>query len=414
MNKGENHIISSLVLTLVGLISLLVIDDLSLKPRSAKAASALTTSSNHTTAMMGQWTQTNGPYGGNITALLSVSGGNLFAGTNGGVFLTTNNGQSWTAVNNGLTNQHVDALAVSGSNLFAGTYGGGVFLSTNNGQSWTAVNNGLTNQLVPALAVSGGNLFAGTWGSGVFRGSDFVGAATSVSAASFTGAALATESIAATFGVGLANATQSANTLPLPTALAGTTIRVKDVTGSERQAPLFFVSPGQINFQIPPGTAVGAATATITSGDGGVSISPLQIASVAPGLFTANANGQGVPAAVVLRIKADNSLAFEPVARFDSTQTGFVPVPIDLGPVSDQVFLILYGTGIRYRSSLSAVMVNLGGFDAQVNYAGPQNDFVGLDQVNVRIPRELAGRGDIFVNLMADGVTANTVLVNIK
>src|SRR5215468_7846692 len=247
MNKGENHIISSLVLTLVGLISLLVIDDLSLKPRSAKAASALTTSSNHTTAMMGQWTQTNGPYGGNITALLSVSGGNLFAGTYEGVFLTTNNGQSWTAVNNGLTNQHVDALAVSGSNLFAGTYGGGVFLSTNNGQSWTAVNNGLTNlpnqavlalavsggnlfagtdgdgvflstnngqswtavnngltnQLVPALAVSGGNLFAGTWGSGVFRGSDFVGAATSVSAASFTGAALATESIAATFGVGL-------------------------------------------------------------------------------------------------------------------------------------------------------------------------------------------------------------------
>src|SRR5215468_8571021 len=248
MNKGENHIISSLVLTLVGLISLLVIDDLSLKPRSAKAASALTTSSNHTTAMMGQWTHTNGPYGGNIAALLSVSGDSLFAGTfGGGVFLSTNNGQSWTAVNNGLTNhgvralavsggnlfagtygggvylstnngqswtavnngltnlpnQAVLALAVSGGNLFAGTYGGGVFLSTNNGQSWTAVNNGLTNQLVPALAVSGGNLFAGTWGSGVFRGSDFVGAATSVSAASFTGAALATESIAATFGVGL-------------------------------------------------------------------------------------------------------------------------------------------------------------------------------------------------------------------
>src|SRR5215831_2440604 len=169
MNKGENHIISSLVLTLVGLISLLVIDDLSLKPRSAKAASALTTSSNHTTAMMGQWTQTNGPYGGNITALLSVSGGNLFAGTYGGVFLSTNNGQSWTAVNNGLTNQYVYALVVSGGNLFAGTYGG-VFLTTNNGQSWTAVNNGLTNLTnlrVQALAVSGDNLFAGTDG-GVF------------------------------------------------------------------------------------------------------------------------------------------------------------------------------------------------------------------------------------------------------
>src|SRR5262249_12896517 len=106
-----------------------------------------------------------------------------------------------------------------------------------------------------------------------------VGAATSVSAASFTGAALATESISATFGVGFANITQSANTLPLPTDLAGTTIIVKDVTGSQRLAPLLFVSPSHINFQIPPGTTVGAATATITSGDGGVSISPLQIAS---------------------------------------------------------------------------------------------------------------------------------------
>jgi uncharacterized protein (TIGR03437 family) len=121
-----------------------------------------------------------------------------------------------------------------------------------------------------------------------------------------------------------------------------------------------------------------------------------------------------LPAAVVFRLKADNSQTFEPVARFDSTQNKFVPVPIDLGPGGDQVFLILNGTGIRYRSSLSAVTVSLGGFDASVSYAGPQNDFVGLDQINVRIPRELAGRGDVFVNLRADGIAANTVLVNIK
>ena len=114
-----------------------------------------------------QWTQTNGPYGGNISAL-AVSGTNLFAVTGGGVFLSTNNGTSWAAVNSGLYNNPVYALAVSGTNLFAGTYGG-VFLSTNNGTSWTAVNSGLTGAYVFALAVSGTNLFAGTDSGGVWR-----------------------------------------------------------------------------------------------------------------------------------------------------------------------------------------------------------------------------------------------------
>jgi ligand-binding sensor domain-containing protein len=98
---------------------------------------------------------------------LAVSGSNLFAGTDGGVFLSTNNGASWTAVNTGLTNTGVLSLAVNGSNLFAGTFGGGVFRSTNNGASWTAVNTGLGNRSIYALAVNGSNLFAGTH-SGVF------------------------------------------------------------------------------------------------------------------------------------------------------------------------------------------------------------------------------------------------------
>jgi hypothetical protein len=114
-----------------------------------------------------QWVQTNGPYGGEIQAF-AASGTNLFAGTNCGLFLTTNNGTSWTAVNTGLTGACVFSLAVSGTNLFAGNAGSGVFLSTNNGTSWTAVNTGLTNKSVGPLAISGTNLFAGTFGGGVF------------------------------------------------------------------------------------------------------------------------------------------------------------------------------------------------------------------------------------------------------
>lgn len=242
-----------------------------------------------------------------------------------------------------------------------------------------------------------------------------VGQATMVSAASFR-APVAAEAIVSAFGAFLATSTTVASTTPLPTSLAGTRVFIKDAAGTERAAPLFFVSPGQVNFQVPPGTTNGAATVTITSGDGSVSTGTVTIAAVAPGLFAANADGQGVAAAVALRVRADGSSLYEPIARYDATLNPprFVSVPLDLGPSADTMFLILYGTGIRHRGSLAAVTASIGGTAAQVDYAGPAPDFVGLDQLNVRLPRSLIGRGEIDIALTLDGVTANTVRVNIK
>jgi uncharacterized protein (TIGR03437 family) len=80
----------------------------------------------------------------------------------------------------------------------------------------------------------------------------------------------------------------------------------------------------------------------------------------------------------------------------------------------DQVFLIGYGTGIRYRSSLSAVTATIGGANADVSFAGAQPAFVGLDQLNLAVPRSLAGRGAVDVVVRVDGKTANTVTINIK
>src|SRR5205085_5374781 len=69
--------------------------------------------------------------------------------------------------------------------------------------------------------------------------------AVGVSAASFVPNLGAAEAIIAIFGTELATATISATTVPLPTSLAGTTVKVRDRLGAERDAPLFFVSPGQ-------------------------------------------------------------------------------------------------------------------------------------------------------------------------
>lgn len=236
----------------------------------------------------------------------------------------------------------------------------------------------------------------------------------SVSAASFSDTELASESIVAAFGDRLATGVQTATSIPLPTTLAGTVARVRDNAGAERSAPLFFVAPSQVNFQVPAGTVNGPATITVTSSDSTVSVGTLNIATVAPGLFTANASGQGVAAAVALRMKADGTQMFEPVARFDSGQNRFVPVPIDLGATGDQMFLILNGTGFRFRSSLSAVTATIGGMNVEVLYAGPVDGFVGLDQANLRIPRSLAGRGVVEVVMIIDGKIANTITVQIK
>lgn len=224
----------------------------------------------------------------------------------------------------------------------------------------------------------------------------------SVSAASYS-RPVAQESIISAFGVKLATTIQAAGTLPLPTSLAGTTVRVRDSAGIERLAPLFFVSAGQVNYLIPAGTASGMATVTITSGDGSISTGMVQVSGVAPGLFTLNQSGQGLPAALVLRAKADGSQSYESISE-----------PIDLGSPTDQVFLILFGTGIRFRSSLSAAIVTVGGEYAQVSYAGAQPDFAGLDQVNVLIPRSLIGRGEVEVLLTADAQMANPVKINVR
>lgn len=237
---------------------------------------------------------------------------------------------------------------------------------------------------------------------------------TNVSAASYRGPNLAAESIVSAFGNSLAAITQAALSTPLPTEIAGARVIVKDSAGVERPAPLFFISPAQVNYQVPPGTATGAATIIAFNGSGSSSTGSVQIVNAAPGLFSANANGQGVAAAVVLRVKAGGTQVYEPVAAFNQAQNQFTAVPIDLGAPDDQVFLVLFGTGFRARSALTAIAATVGGTNVQVTFAGPHGTLVGLDQINLLLPRSLAGRGSVDVALNVDGLSANSVMVNFK
>ncbi|HEX4947273.1 MAG TPA: hypothetical protein VFZ34_11440 [Blastocatellia bacterium] len=236
--------------------------------------------------------------------------------------------------------------------------------------------------------------------------------ATSVSGASFTNHDNAQESILSIFGTNLATTTQGAIGTTLPTIIAGTRVLVRDSLGVERAAPLFFVAPTQINYQIPPGTETGLATVNINNNGTITARGTLQVVAVAPGIFTAASNGKDFAAAEIARVKANGQQIVEPIARYDSAQARFVAVPIDFG--ADEIVLVLYATGVRFCSDLKNVSATVGGLPMTVEYAGKQNQFVGLDQINIRLSRSLIGRGDVDVRLMIEGRAANVVKINVK
>ena len=115
----------------------------------------------------------------------------------------------------------------------------------------------------------------------------------------------------------------------------------------------------------------------------------------------------------VLRVSSGNQ-TYEDVYQMDpSGSGGIVARPIDLGPSTDTVYLLLYATGLR-AAGTGGVSVKIGGVDAPVLFAGANGQFVSVDQVNVQIPPSLAGRGDVTLVLKASGSQAYTTHLTIQ
>lgn len=222
--------------------------------------------------------------------------------------------------------------------------------------------------------------------------------ATTVNGANFLqGAAMAPNTIASMFGVNLASGTQAATPgQALPTTMAGSYVLVDGI-----QASLFYVSPSQINFLIPSSVATGTKGVVVRNAQGELARGNIDISPISPAFFTANQNGAGVPAGYITRVAA-GSLAQTNEAI--ATWNGSTYVPVTIQRKSDQVYLILFGTGIRNAANTNlandipqgngtsipnvaeSVQVTIGGVNCQVDYAGPQGAFFGLDQINVLIP----------------------------
>jgi uncharacterized protein (TIGR03437 family) len=201
------------------------------------------------------------------------------------------------------------------------------------------------------------------------------------------------------YGADLAPAPVSApNSQSPPTTLGGISVMIRDSGGILWSAPMLYVSPTQINFEIPAGLAPGNAVIVATNATGSVSTPTAMVTTVAPGLFALS--DSTLAAAYATRIEPDGSQTILPAGA---------PISLDQRPV----YLCVFGTGIRGLSSMNGISASIGGVNAAVSYAGPQGSIPGLDQVNVLIPPSLSGAGYVPVQLTLPPSNSNVVVVDL-
>jgi uncharacterized protein (TIGR03437 family) len=204
-------------------------------------------------------------------------------------------------------------------------------------------------------------------------------------------------SLISIFGANLADGEGAADGLPLPTTIHGTTVRI-----GGRPVPLLFVSPTQINAQVPFETATGIATLEVETN--GVRVSALfDVLPTAPGVF-----GDAKQHAVAVHQK-DWSLnsAANPAVPGDwvvlyVTGQGALDHPVATGDAAPSDPL---------ARPLAETLVDIGGSPAEVGFAGMAPGLVGVMQVNVRIPDTPSG--ERWVYLRIGGQSAPLAFVSI-
>ena len=233
-----------------------------------------------------------------------------------------------------------------------------------------------------------------------------------VNGASFApGEALAPGSIVALFGRNLAQGKNDATQLPLETTLGGATLNIGGV-----EAPLFFSSGGQINAQIPFELAAASRPHVVVrtgrdgSGPEAVTVpETITLAAARPGVFTTNQQGTGQGA--ILDVQGRLVDTTSPAVAGEVVQvfcTG-------LGATEPRV---TSGKPAPAAEPLARVVVpveaQVGGQPATVHFAGLAPGFVGLYQVNVEIPAEIAPGSEVPLVLLQNGVPSNTVTLAIQ
>lgn len=217
---------------------------------------------------------------------------------------------------------------------------------------------------------------------------------TVINAASFNpDRRVAPDSLAAAFGQFVTTNNQNhfapAGVLPLPTTLGGVRLRINGV-----DAGLLFVGTTQINFQVPPALAdAPSATVAVTNSDNSTRTGTVTVQRAAPGIFSANQNGQGVAVALT---------TFDGVTYQSIFNPGPPPTErdVDAGTPQRRNVLVLFGTGLKLVGRQN-IAVTLQGIPLQVDFVGAVGGLASLDQINAFLPPEAAGLGSLDIQVNA-------------
>ncbi len=270
-------------------------------------------------------------------------------------------------------------VGVNGVALTAGTYNGTVTLN-------------IPNAVVPALTVNVTYTISAT--------TPIVAAGGVVHAATFLPGPVSTGQLVSIFGTNLANGAASATAVgnQLPTSLGATSVTIGGVA-----CPLIYVSPTQINAQVP--YEVTGPTAQVVVTLGAVSSQPavVSVDATSAGMFSVDGTGQGV--ATILKNSNFTLISAANAALRGETVDIFCT---GLGQVQGGGV-----TGMLAQAAAAAtatVGVNFGTTAATVSYAGLAVGFAGLYQINAVVPSSVAGSGGVVPVTVRIGAASSPAL----
>jgi uncharacterized protein (TIGR03437 family) len=205
-------------------------------------------------------------------------------------------------------------------------------------------------------------------------------------------------SLASAYGAGTVPEQGTTVYNPLPKELAGVRVRVNGV-----EAPLYYVGPAVINFEVPVATAVGRATVEVTLNGNVIGRGNFNVYSWGPGLassdpagtqqgiiqnqdFSVNSSTRRARAGEVIQIYATGCGAVNPQVQDGTPPTGLAP-------------------------TVAPVRVFVGNDEARVEFAGAHPAYPGLCQINATVPAGSRVTGATPVFFTVNGIASNPVIV---
>ena len=204
--------------------------------------------------------------------------------------------------------------------------------------------------------------------------------------------------LASVFGSGFGSVTAQPNA-PLPSSVSGVSVNVNGTP-----SPIYYLSPTQINFQVPWEAATGTANVTVSVNGGASNSVSVPVGAAAPGLFY-------LPGGAAIVQNSDYSLndPSNPAAR-GSTIIAYLT---GSGPVSPAQSDGVPASATALVSMTSTYSAKIGSATAQVTFAGMAPTFIGLVQMNIAVPSTLTP-GVYPLSITVGSETANSATIAVK